>query len=166
MLSTLLHFKYVKPNLKNVEPYRPSKVKLEIYHGPVSVPHLDDLCAVLPFDHPVLGQLQGVVHAEGGVAPLVLNLVKQYFEVKRKNDGSNFLFSFKLFTPDLVTSEAKAPDLQGAGLGVQGELPQVHLAAGRDSEPLGVGDPAGYSIIIPDIVIPGSRRSARPARCG
>ena len=52
------------------------------------------------------------------------------------------MFVFKLFTPDLVTSEAKAPDLQGAGLGVQGELPQVHLAAGRDSEPLGVGDPA------------------------
>ena len=73
---------------------------------------------------------------------------------------------FKLFTPDLVTSEAKAPDLQGAGLGVQGELPQVHLAAGRDSEPLGVGDPAGYSIIIPDIVLPGSRRSGLPARCG
>ena len=122
---------------------------------------------MLPFDHPVLGQLQGVVHAEGGVAPLVLNLVKeQYFEVKWKNDGSKYLFVFKLFTPDLVTSEAKAPDLQGAGLGVQGELPQVHLAAGRDCEPLGVGGPAGYSIIIPDIVLPGSRRSGRPARCG
>ena len=47
---------------------------------------------------------------------------------------------FKLFTPDLVTSEAKAPDLQGAGLGVQGELPQVHLTSSRYCQTLGIGN--------------------------
>ena len=31
---------------------------------------------MLPVDHPVLGQLQGVVHAKGRVAPLVLHLIE------------------------------------------------------------------------------------------
>ena len=75
--------------LENIESYCPSEVKLEEDDGPVSVPHLDDLVAVLPVDHPVLGQLQGVVHAERRVAPLVLHL---------------------------VTCEPKTPDLQGTGL--------------------------------------------------
>ena len=75
--------------LENIESYCPSEVKLEEDDGPVSVPHLDDLVAVLPVDHPVLGQLQGVVHAERRVAPLVLHL---------------------------VTCEPKTPNLQGTGL--------------------------------------------------
>ena len=75
--------------LENVESYRPSEVKLEEDDGPVAVSHLDDLVAVLPVDHPVLGQLQGVVHAERRVAPLVLHL---------------------------VTCEPETPDLQRTGL--------------------------------------------------
>ena len=37
-------------------------------------------------------------------------------------------------------------DEEGAGLGVERELPEVHLAAGLDGQPLGVGDPTvgGY----------------------
>ena len=62
--------------LENIKSYRPSKVELEVDDGPVSVPHLDDLGAMLPVDHPVLGQLQGVVHAKGRVAPLILHLME------------------------------------------------------------------------------------------
>ena len=41
---------------------------------------------------------------------------------------------------------AEAADEEGAGLGVERELPEVHLAAGLDGQPLRVGDPAvgGY----------------------
>ena len=92
--------------LENIESYRPSEVKLEIDDGPVSVPHLDDLVAVLPVDHPVLGQLQGVVHAERRVAPHVLHLII----IRKKNNNLHYSYSY------LVTRESKASYLQGTGL--------------------------------------------------
>ena len=61
--------------LEDVEPNRTSEVELEVYDGPVPILHLDNLVAVLPVDHPVLGELQGIVHAERGALPLVLYLV-------------------------------------------------------------------------------------------
>ena len=93
--------------LENIESYRPSEVKLEIDDGPVSVPHLDDLVAVLPVDHPVLGQLQGVVHAERRVAPHVLHLI---IIIRR------IIIFITLNLSYLVTRESKASYLQGTGL--------------------------------------------------
>ena len=99
--------------LKNVESYRSSEIKLEVDDGPDPIPHLDQLVTVVPGDHLVLGQLQGVVHAQGGRGPGVL---------------------------DLVHVEPEAPNLQGTSLGVQGKLPQIHLTSGSHGQSLGVGD--------------------------
>ena len=99
--------------LEDVETNCSSEVKLEVNDRPDSILHLDELVAVVPSDHLVLGQLQGVVHAQGGRGPGVLQLVHV---------------------------EPEAANLQWTGLGVQRELPEIHLAPSRHCQALRVGD--------------------------
>ena len=75
--------------LQYVEANGSPEVELEKDDGLAAISDSDQLLTILPGDHLVLGQLQGLVHTEGGVVPGV---------------------------EDLVISEPKAPNIEGAGL--------------------------------------------------
>ena len=86
-------------DLQNVEADGSPEVELQKDDGLATISSIDDLLTILPGDHLVLSQLQRLVHTEGGVVPGV---------------------------EDLVISEAKAPNIEGASLG-GAILPEILL---------------------------------------